>query len=544
MNKFLKLIGKDTEKYKKVSYFFLQGQITSSMTYKVYKALKKFKPENSKAMALIINSTGGSLAHAHIIQRKFDLVRKRYNIPLYTFAEDYALSGAFYLLCMGDKIFCNKTSIVGAVGIQIQTLNILKLLEHYKLEVRTYNSGVNETFLQQIDPLNENTSTHILENISAQQNQQLQLQIRQMIGNRENKEVILNGSIYNGQQLFEDYKFSNGIGQYLNILAKEYPQNKLENATQKTQREKIIEFFQIRNYYTMKYQIPMELAVNKDCRKTQSANKCRGAESPNKLYQNFTHKNSSQPKVVNLFRSFIFDNFILQIILIDITNIYKLQQMFMKQTNLKNLQVLIKELRLKLINQMTLIKDFIQMRSKCFQVLIEIHRIDKVEIQKNKLNVLNKTITNKGNRLQAVKVNQGREIYDCNNSKQSSQPDLQDQILRKTNNYLRNNRNGQSTPNNIDENPQFNYFQHKIEYRNRRSNYTRSDDVTPLRRSVFQQIQDYSDTKLDQINVTKEEDIMQFSFGLQYNKLRALKRFPKDIFYGDVRKAKKNLQMQ
>ncbi|CAD8154933.1 unnamed protein product [Paramecium pentaurelia] len=244
MNKFLKLIGKDTEKYKKVSYFFLQGQITSSMTYKVYKALKKFKPENSKAMALIINSTGGSLAHAHIIQRKFDLVRKRYNIPLYTFAEDYALSGAFYLLCMGDKIFCNKTSIVGAVGIQIQTLNILKLLEYYKLEVRTYNSGVNETFLQQIDPLNENTSTHILENVSAQQNQQLQLQIRQMIGNRENKEIILNGSIYNGQQLFEDLKFSNGIGQYLNILAKEYPQNKLENATQKTQREKIIEFFQ------------------------------------------------------------------------------------------------------------------------------------------------------------------------------------------------------------------------------------------------------------------------------------------------------------
>ncbi|CAD8165161.1 unnamed protein product [Paramecium octaurelia] len=244
MYKFLKLIGKDTEKYKKVSFFCLQGQITSSMTYKVYKALKKFHPENSKAIALIINSTGGSLAHAHIIQRKFDLVRKKHNIPLYTFAEDYALSGAFYLLCMGDKIFCNKTSIVGAVGTQIQTLNILNLLEHYKLEVRTFNSGSNETFLQQLDPLSNNTSTNILENISEQQNQQLQLQIRQMIENRQNKEQVLTGSIFNGQQLFEDYKFIDGIGQYLNVLSNEYPQNKIENATQKTQREKMIEFFE------------------------------------------------------------------------------------------------------------------------------------------------------------------------------------------------------------------------------------------------------------------------------------------------------------
>ncbi|CAD8089383.1 unnamed protein product [Paramecium sonneborni] len=244
MYKFLKLIGKDIEKYKKISYFCLQGQITSTMTYKVYKALKKFDPENSKAMALIINSTGGSLAHAHIIQRKFDLVRKKYNLPLYTFAEDYALSGAFYLLCMGDKIFCNKTSIVGAVGTQIQTLNILKLLEHYKLEIRTFNSDSNETFLQQFDPLGNNDSTHILENVSAQQNQQLQLQIHQLIGNRQKKEDILNGSIFNGQQLFQDYKFSDGIGCYLNILQSEFPYNKLENATQKTQREKMIDFFQ------------------------------------------------------------------------------------------------------------------------------------------------------------------------------------------------------------------------------------------------------------------------------------------------------------
>lgn len=43
-------------------------------------------------------------------------MKEKYNLPLYTFAEDYALSSAFYLLSIGDKIYCNRTSLVGGVG--------------------------------------------------------------------------------------------------------------------------------------------------------------------------------------------------------------------------------------------------------------------------------------------------------------------------------------------------------------------------------------------------------------------------------------------
>ncbi|CAK73778.1 unnamed protein product (macronuclear) [Paramecium tetraurelia] len=270
----------------------------------------------------------------------------------------------------------------------------------------------------------------------------------------------------------------------------------------------------------MQYQFPLEVAVNNDFRKTQSANKCRGGEPPNKMYQNFTHKNQSQPKVVNLFRNHPDRSNHYLKTSIDVHEIHKSKKSVTSHQRIK-----------------TEIDKPNESNNYPNEILMF---LNKGEIQNSKLNALNNRIaTNKGNRLKAVKVNQGREIYDCDHSKQSSQPDLQIQILRKSSNYLRNVNKGLSTPNKMDENPQINYYQ----LRNRRSNYTRSDDVTPLRRSVFQQIQDYSDTKLDQINMTKEEDIMQFSFGLQYNKLRVLKRFPKDIFYGDVRKAKKNLQM-
>lgn len=62
--------------------------------------------------------------------KRFDRIRNKYNIPIYTFAEDYALSSAFLLLQMGsffillivskgDKVYCDETSLVGNVGTKI-----------------------------------------------------------------------------------------------------------------------------------------------------------------------------------------------------------------------------------------------------------------------------------------------------------------------------------------------------------------------------------------------------------------------------------------
>lgn len=75
----------------------LRGNIDSTMTYKVYKALKGFKGTDSVALGIVINSQGGSPAQAYQIAKRIEGIKAKYNIPVYTFAEDYAISAAFLL---------------------------------------------------------------------------------------------------------------------------------------------------------------------------------------------------------------------------------------------------------------------------------------------------------------------------------------------------------------------------------------------------------------------------------------------------------------
>ncbi|CAK94908.1 unnamed protein product (macronuclear) [Paramecium tetraurelia] len=77
--------------------------------------------------------------------------------------------------------------------------------------------------------------------------------------------------------------------------------------------------------------------------------------------------------------------------------------------------------------------------------------------------------------------------------------------------------------------------------RNESISYT---DSKQFKQSTIKQIQDFHSTKLDQLNLNKQEDYMKFSFGFQCTKIKSTKKFPKDIFYNDVRKAKKCLSNQ
>jgi ClpP class serine protease len=104
---------------KYVHVMHLRGNIDPTMTYKVYKALKSFKGSDSVALGLVINSQGGSPAQAYQIAKRIEDIKARYNLPVYTFAEDYAMSAAFFLHQIGDKRFCDINSLLGKAGTSI-----------------------------------------------------------------------------------------------------------------------------------------------------------------------------------------------------------------------------------------------------------------------------------------------------------------------------------------------------------------------------------------------------------------------------------------
>ncbi|CAD8081556.1 unnamed protein product [Paramecium primaurelia] len=262
-----------------------------------------------------------------------------------------------------------------------------------------------------------------------------------------------------------------------------------------------------------------DLVISKDNRSTQSAHKCRGRDSPHKLYQNLTHKNSNQSKDINLLQNYqIKPNHYLQTS-IDVNELNRSQKTQNSHSRIK-----------------TEVDRSIDLNKRIQPKVISVI-LNKIDIHRNNQNTLDKISTSKANRLRTIKLNQGRDIQD-NHNKYFFRPDIKPQISIKANNYLKINAQTNNQDSTLDDQSQLDYQQSKI------NELRRNTNPNQLKKSIFQQIQDFNLIKSDQIHLAKEEDYMKFSFGFQYNQVKSTKRFPKDVFYNDVRKAKKNLSMQ
>src|SRR5215831_1709297 len=70
-----------------------------------------------KAVALAINSPGGSPVQSHLIYRRIRQLAQEKNVPVIAFVEDVAASGGYMIACAGDEIVCDPSSIVGSIGV-------------------------------------------------------------------------------------------------------------------------------------------------------------------------------------------------------------------------------------------------------------------------------------------------------------------------------------------------------------------------------------------------------------------------------------------
>jgi ClpP class serine protease len=74
-------------------------------------------PKNKDKIAVLINSTGGDYAQAHIMVKKIAQIAKRNNAQVWTFAQEWALNAGFLLLASGHRVFVNKASVVGGLEV-------------------------------------------------------------------------------------------------------------------------------------------------------------------------------------------------------------------------------------------------------------------------------------------------------------------------------------------------------------------------------------------------------------------------------------------
>jgi protease-4 len=123
---------------------------------KMIKALNRaFKDSNTQGVVLRINSPGGSPVQAGYINDEVRRLRAKYpNIPLYAVVQDLCASGGYYVAVSADRIYVDKASLVGSIGVIIGGFGFVGTLEKLGIERRAYTAGENKDFLDPFQPEN------------------------------------------------------------------------------------------------------------------------------------------------------------------------------------------------------------------------------------------------------------------------------------------------------------------------------------------------------------------------------------------------------
>jgi serine protease SohB len=113
---------------------------------------RAFATRHARAVALIINSPGGSPSQSHLIFGRIRQLADEKKIPVFAFVEDVGASGGYMLACAADEIICNEFSIVGSIGVVGASFGFNELMEKVGIERRIYTSGDRKAMLDPFLP--------------------------------------------------------------------------------------------------------------------------------------------------------------------------------------------------------------------------------------------------------------------------------------------------------------------------------------------------------------------------------------------------------
>ena len=127
------------------------------------KALKRaFEAKSSKAIALNINSPGGSPVQSDEIWQEIRYLKKQYpNKKVYAVIGDMGASGAYYIASAADEIIVNPSSLVGSIGVIMPNYGLSGLAQKLGVEDRTLTSGNNKDILSMTKPINPAQQAHV-----------------------------------------------------------------------------------------------------------------------------------------------------------------------------------------------------------------------------------------------------------------------------------------------------------------------------------------------------------------------------------------------
>ena len=160
-----------------------------------------FDNEKAAGVILRINSPGGSPVQSGYIYDEIQRLRKENpDTPLYAVVTDICASGGYYIASAADKIYADKASIVGSIGVRMDNFGFVDAIQKLGVERRTLTAGENKALLDPFLPENEKTKAH-MQNMLSEIHQQFINAVKEGRGDRLDTSVegLFSGLIWTGE---------------------------------------------------------------------------------------------------------------------------------------------------------------------------------------------------------------------------------------------------------------------------------------------------------------------------------------------------------
>lgn len=163
-----------------------------------------------RAVALAINSPGGSAAQSSLIAARIRRLADEHGIPVHAFVEDVAASGGYWLASAADEIHLDPNSIVGSIGVISASFGFQELIARHGIERRVHTAGADKSLLDPFRPERREDVAR-LERLQVQIHDNFIAQVRDRRGDRLRGDDLFTGEIWVGQGGV-DTGLADGIG--------------------------------------------------------------------------------------------------------------------------------------------------------------------------------------------------------------------------------------------------------------------------------------------------------------------------------------------
>ncbi len=200
------------------------GPLRPGMTLAVLEPAieRAFKLPRLEAVALAVNSPGGSPTQSDLICRRIRDLAEENEVRVFAFCEDVAASGGYWLACAGDEIYARETSILGSIGVITAGFGFPQLLQRIGVERRLYTAGEKKAML---DPFQAEKPKEVerLKAIQKDLHESFKALVRERRGERlrGSERSLFSGEFWTGRRALE-LGLVDGIGELRQVMRARY----------------------------------------------------------------------------------------------------------------------------------------------------------------------------------------------------------------------------------------------------------------------------------------------------------------------------------